>query len=208
MNFKSTLFAALVAASACLSGCGAIDVAGELIESAIEDDHSSASTPAALAREEVCLEVAKNLAHGEALSLCDVQIAADCEDVLGILSDPIVEAIAACSQATGSPAECFAKSTYNFVPTEEHYELVDSYCNKCLFGVDGCEELFYPEEGEKVGLGMVLLPWSDDVIDEIEDECTSDLTCSVDLPKCAEETVLKRLLPENTLRCLMESLKD
>jgi hypothetical protein len=187
-----------------LAGC--TDIAGAVWET-VDGTQDEARAATTVAGEEMCHQavmafVKKNGHYSE----CDLALAADCADIVGLLQDSYVDAIAACLSDDESPAECFFEATLALQPTDAHHELVSSYCDQCLFGVDGCEDAFYFGEKEQLGLGIVALPFNDEVVRQIEEECTSDLTCSVDLPSCAEEIVLERLIPEKTLACLLNPL--
>jgi hypothetical protein len=191
-----------------LAGCGAVaDVADAVIDSVdgTEERLESATTPAG---EQMCQQAIKSFVKNkDRFSHCDFALVADCTNVLGVLQDNYVNAIAECLSDDQYPAVCFFEATLALQPTEAHHDLVSSYCDQCLFGVDGCEEVFYFGDQGQLGLGMVALPFSDDVVRQIEDECTTDLTCSVDLPGCTQEILLDRLIPQDTLACLLNPLQ-
>ncbi len=208
MSFQAwTKFGASVLLCSSLAGCG---TAGDITEAVWEsvdghqDELEAATTPAG---QKMCIDLVAALVREDGrFSECDLALATDCADIVGLLQDSYVDAIAACLATEGSPAVCFFEATLDLKPTEAHHDLVSTYCDECLFGVDGCEEVFYFSDEQQIGLGVVALPFHDDVVRQIEEECTSDLTCSVDLPSCAQEIVLDALIPEKTLVCLLNPL--
>lgn len=209
MSFQAWIkFGAVSVLCGTLMGCSTGDVADALWE-AVDGDQgeveaSTTSAGLSMCHEAVMAFVKKNGRYSE----CDLALVSDCADIVGLLQDSYVDAIAQCFATNGSPAECFFEATLALQPTEAHHDLVSTYCDQCLFGVDGCEEAFYFGEKEQLGIGMVALPFSASVVRQVEEECTTELTCSVDLPSCAQEVVLKRLIPEKTLLCLLNPLDD
>ena len=123
-----------------------------------------------------------------------------------MLSDPYLQAINACLAGGDAPGVCVVSVTLDLEPTAAHRELASAYCDECLFGLSGCEDVFYFGEEDQLGLGAIALPFSDAVLREIKDECTEGLTCSVDLPACAQDVLLKHLVPEKTILCLINPL--
>lgn len=205
MSFKAWMgFGAVAVLCSTLTGCGEITGAVWEAVDGSQDEIEAKTTPAGV---DMCHEaVMAFIEKGGRFSECDLALVADCSNIVGLLQDSYVDAIAGCLSGSDSPAACFAEATLALQPTDAHHELISTYCDQCLFGVDGCEEAFYFSEEKQLGLGMVALPFNEDVVRQVEEECTTELTCSVELPGCAYEIVLRRLIPEKTLSCLFNPL--
>jgi hypothetical protein len=208
MSFKVwTSFGAVVLLSAStLTGCGVAGDVGEAIWESVDGSSDQLDAATTRSGEQMCLDAVNVLVQKRHFSECDLALVTDCMAIVGLLQDSYVDAVAQCLAEDETPAECFFEATLDLKPTAAHHDLVSSYCDQCLFGLDGCEDAFYFDGAEQLGLGMVALPFNEDVVRQIENECTTDLTCSIDLPACAEEIVLERLIPEKTLLCLLNPL--
>lgn len=193
-----------------LMGCedvSAGDVAEEMLDEVIPggDDGESAESQAIAT--DICAAAMANVKRRGGGSECDDAILADCADVVGMLSAPYLKAMSACLGAGEVPALCILAATMSLEPTAAHRGLARAYCDECLFGLSGCEDVFYFGEDDQFGLGSIALPFSDELVQQIAEECTQDLTCSVDLPACAQDVLVNHLVPEKTVLCLINPFK-
>lgn len=206
VGFHSTVLCALLAA-----GCGgetADAAADALLDEILPGDGDAEVAASAATAKDICATAVDYLKRNGATTECDEAIVADCAEVVGMLSDPYLQAIHACLAGGDAPGVCTVAVTFDLKPTAAHHELARAYCDECVFGLPGCEDIFYSGDDDQLGLGAVALPFSDAVLREIAEECTQDLTCSVDLPACTQEVLLDHLVPEKTILCLINPLKS
>lgn len=209
MSFKAALSAVVLCG--CVSmGCEDVS-ASALAEAAIDEvlpggDEGESVESQAIATD-LCAAAMANVEKRGASSECDDAIIADCADVVGMLSAPYLKALSGCLAGGEIPAVCLVAVTMDLKPTAAHHDLAKAYCDECLFGLSGCEDVFYFGEDDQLGLGSIALPFSDELVRQIADECTQDLTCSVDLPGCAQDVLVNHLVPEKTVLCLIDPFK-
>lgn len=214
MFFKTTKAAlcALVLASSSAIGCSfsAGDVASAAIDEILPGDDGAGAGPSAerAVAHDFCSSAMRNVRLRAGWSECDRALVEDCADVMEMVSPSYLQALEACTSTGAFPAECVLEATVALEPTTAQRELAHDYCNECLFGVSGCEDVFYFGDEDKYGLGMILLPFSDRLVEQVADECTGDLTCSVELPSCAQDILVHHLAPEKTVRCLLDPLSN
>jgi hypothetical protein len=134
---------------------------------------------------------------------CDATLAETCADLGGLFSDAYLAAIADCVEDDHSPMTCVVLALGDLEPTAAHLELASRFCDECVLGVPGCEELFYFEEDEPIGLGVIALPFSDEIVLQIAEECTDGLTCAVDLPGCARDVIEASVSTDGLLECVL-----
>ena len=56
------------------------------------------------------------------------------------------------------------------------------------------------------GLGVVALPFSDAVVQQIADQCTEGLTCAAELPSCAREVIEAQVATDGVLDCILAAI--
>jgi hypothetical protein len=152
---------------------------------------------------ETCGALSDWLEASSAPTTCDAELAAACSSLEGLWSPSYLAAIGDCVRDGHSPMTCIFLALGELEPTPAHHELATRFCDECAFGVPGCEEIFYFDDDEPIGLGVVALPLSDQVVLEIAEQCTGGLTCSVELPSCARGVIEGHLATAGVLECLL-----
>jgi hypothetical protein len=200
---RASLVAIVVSA---VAGCTDETSIAEVDETQEESGVSPEESPAAVAREQVC-DAAGDALGAAGLSQCDQAIAGVCEELVATFSDPLVDALVSCVVDAGvAPLDCIAAAFAQLRPTAAHLQLASSYCSECAADVPGCEQIFYFGDDDNLGAGMILLPFSDEVVNDITAECTESFLCAVEFPGCVRDVLEERLVPEAPYDCLLESL--
>lgn len=201
---------ALILGSLVCTGCDGVTASG-VAEAVVEEvlpggDEGEDPESQAIAGDFCTAAMTRIQLRGE-MGECDLALVQDCANVVGLLSADYLRALRDCMSDDRLPGECMFEVTMDLAPTEAHRSLAKDYCDDCLFGVDGCEDIFYFGDRDQIGLGSILLPFNDAVVQQVNDECTEDLTCSVDLPSCAQEVLVDHLVPEKTIACLIDPFR-
>jgi hypothetical protein len=149
-------------------------------------------------------------------SPCEQAIVDDCIDVVSLLSDDLVEHTATCVD-TGAPLlECLPYALFTLTPSDAHREFAAAFCSKCQPApfVSNCEEIILgnaegnaDDDGALVSVARsIVFALGDELVRDITAECVSGLTCLVEFPSCAQEVLVKHLVPEETAYCLVSTL--
>jgi hypothetical protein len=170
-----------------------------------QDEETPAEEPMLPPADGMCGALVELVSSEAPVSECEEALAADCERIVGTLNDPYVDSVEVCIDQGGDVIACMMDSVDAFEKTPAHDALASAYCDACAFGVPGCEELFYVNDSD-YGLGTVLLPFSDEVLDAVRAECTSGFTCAVDFPTCAMDVVRERLNVDDSRECLLDEV--
>ena len=126
---------------------------------------------------------------------CDAAIAADCEDVASILSDPFLRSARTCLEDGGTVATCFVEALGGLEPGAAQATFAQRFCDDCALGAPGCDQI----AGAASAFG-------DDLLGEIADTCFSGLTCVPSLASCVQTVLVARAIPEEAATCLATSL--
>lgn len=185
----------------------ALSASMPLVMSGCGDDESGGTgskppTPA----ERMCNLIKEAIEGCDAATPCDQALVDDCASVAAILSDPMLEAAADCIEAGGSPGSCLASATGSLSATDAHRGFATKFCADCLLGVPGCEDAFFSGTGDTQLAGLLILPFGDEVANQITAECTSDLTCAATLVNCAQGVIAQQAIPEATIQCTLNQL--
>jgi hypothetical protein len=170
------------------------------------DGGPPAKTPAQL----FCEAVEKKVTECGAATPCDQALVGDCGEVVAVLSDSYIQAATACIEAGGGPLGCLGSSLGAAEPSAAHQAFASQFCSSCAFGVTGCEGLFFSQgEGSEVAVaGALVLPFGDDVVNELATECASGITCLATFTSCAQGVLASRAIPDQTLGCVVDSLTN
>jgi hypothetical protein len=129
----------------------------------------------------------------------------DCGTVAGVLNDSYLDAAATCTEAGGAPVDCLVSEVDTLAPSDAHRSLAAAFCSECALGVSGCEDLFFGGGEDDTALaGAIVVPLSDGLVQTIEAECASGLTCAATFVSCAQEQIVAYGLPTETATCLVE----
>jgi hypothetical protein len=136
---------------------------------------------------------------------CLRTFAEECEAIVGILNPAYLDAVAVCLDEGADPLGCLGEALLALEPALAHLTLAEAFCEECALDVPGCEDLFFVD-GEASGLGVLTLPFSEEVIAEVTAECTDGLTCAIDFPSCAKGVLEERLSGVDELLCVLDDL--
>lgn len=140
-------------------------------------------------------------ASGEAVD----PLLSDCGTVAGVLNDVYLDAAASCTEAGGAPVDCLASEVDALAPSDAHRSLAAAFCSECALGVSGCEDLFFGGGDDDTALaGAVVVPLSDGLVQAIESECASGLTCAATFVGCAQQQIVAYGVPTETVECLVD----
>ena len=170
-------------------------------------DKEAETPPPPTPAERMCALVAEAISGCASASPCDEAMVEDCSAVAAMLSDPMLTAAADCIEGGGAPFDCLTSSTSALAPTASHEAFAEQFCSECLFGLPGCEDAFYSDEGtdDDAGLaGALILPFGDDLVDALTAECASGLSCAT-FPTCAQGVMAEQAIPEATLACIVDT---
>ena len=157
--------------------------------------------------QKLCKTLGEFMASCGAATPCDQPLLDDCADVSSAVSDSFLGTATTCLEHGGTPTGCFFSGLESLQATQAHHRLASSFCAECAFGVPGCEELFFSPEGDS-GIGALLLPFGDDLITEVTDRCAVGLGCAATFVSCAEQVIIERAIPENTMMCLLQNVTN
>lgn len=167
--------------------------AGLCVTASACDDGSSEPTPA----ERFCDAAAPSAADDPLLS--------DCGTVAGVLNDGYLEAAAVCTEAGAAPVDCLVSEVDTLAPSDAHRSLAATFCSECALGISGCEDVFFGGGEDDTALaGAIVVPLSDGLVETIETECASGLTCAATFVSCAQEQIVAYGLPTETATCLVQ----
>jgi len=128
---------------------------------------------------------------------CDAALAADCTEVVTILSDPLIGGARDCIEGGGEVLGCFVSAAGELPVGEGQQTFADKFCADCAFDAPGCGEI-----------ANVTTAFGDDVLGEIADTCFSGLTCVPSLPSCVQGVLVGRAIPDATAKCLVTAFFD
>ena len=134
---------------------------------------------------------------------CAETLTMTCESVLGIINPDYVAAVSACMADGTDVLTCLAEGFTMLEPKLAHLTLAEAFCEECALDVPGCEDVFF-FDGEAAGVGVLTLPFSEELIAEITAECTDGFTCAFDFPSCAREVIEARLPEVEVLLCVLD----
>ncbi|HET6584557.1 MAG TPA: hypothetical protein VFG69_13940, partial [Nannocystaceae bacterium] len=86
-----------------------------------------------------------------------------------------------------------------------HRAFASAFCSNCALGVSGCEDtLFDTEESDLAVAGAIITPLGDALVQKLQDECTSGLTCLATFSSCAQGVLAQEAIPTDTLQCVID----
>jgi hypothetical protein len=141
----------------------------------------------------VAAEAASQCGEGS----CDAALAADCTEVVTVLSDPLIGGAKDCIEGGGEVLSCFVSATDGLVVGAAQQSFADAFCADCAFNAPGCDQI-----------ANVTTAFGDDVLDEIASTCFTGLTCVASLPSCVQGVLVARAIPDATAQCLVKSFFD
>lgn len=128
---------------------------------------------------------------------CDAALAADCTEVVTVLSDPLIGGAKECIDGGGEVLACFVSSAQGLEVGEAQQRFADGFCSDCALDAPGCGEI-----------ANLVTAFGDDVLDEISSTCFGGLTCLPSLPSCVQGVLVARAIPDATAQCLVGSFFD
>jgi len=204
-----------------LAGLAALTVGGALVSGCAGDEETSqlagttSSTGGVIENEpsqvvRFCETMQAELEGTKLTGTCQSTLVDNCEHWLGTFSQPMIDAFVDCVEAgDGDAAECITEAALALEVTSSHETLATAYCEECAFGAPKCEDVFFFEvDGQDVGLGLVTLPFSAEVADEVRVECTDSWSCVADFHTCAVDVVKNRFEIEGVSGCVIDAILD
>lgn len=91
------------------------------------------------------------------------------------------------------PASCLSRAQKSAQPTAAHKQLAANFCTFCAPNLENCEASFYSRTGKMPG--RLVLPYSEEIVKAVDDECTGTEGCQASFTTCAAE-VLARAVGE------------
>ncbi len=128
---------------------------------------------------------------------CDAALAADCTEIVTVLSDPLLGGAKTCLDGGGQILSCLVSAAGELPVGEAQQTFADGFCADCALGAPGCEEI-----------AKATTAFGDEVLEEIASTCFTGLTCVPSLPSCVQGVLVARSIPEATAECLVRSFFD
>jgi hypothetical protein len=125
---------------------------------------------------------------------CDAAIAADCSEVVTVLSDPLLSGAKDCIDGGGQVLSCMVSAAQGLEVGEGQTSFAQKFCDDCAFGAPGCDQI-----------ANVTTAFGDDLLAEVAETCFTGLTCAPSLPSCVQTVLIGRAIPEATAECLAKS---
>ncbi len=164
-------------------------------------DPNDPSNPITPSSEGICGELTTALEGVE--DECAKTLTMTCESVLGIINPDYLAAVSVCMDGGSDVLTCLAEGFANLAPKLAHLTLAEAFCEECALDVPGCEEVFFID-GEAAGIGVLTLPFSEELIAEVTAECTDGFTCALDFPSCAREVIEAHIPGIEDLFCVAD----
>jgi hypothetical protein len=122
---------------------------------------------------------------------CDGTFASEACGTLGkVVSEATLAAARDCLESgVCGPAACLARAQKNVAPTKAHKTLAANFCTFCAPNIEDCESQFFSKTGRLPG--RIVLPYSDDVVKAVDDECTGSEGCQAQFSQCVTEVVTR-----------------
>jgi hypothetical protein len=177
-----------------------------LASASCSEEETSDVAPTQTAAERLCAAITSQLEVCGAPTPCDEALVADCADVVGVFSDPFLNAATSCLEAGGDIGSCFATSIEGLETTAAHRAFAEQFCSNCALGVPGCVETLFEGQGETQAVGQLLAPLSDGLVAELGETCATGLGCAATFSSCAQGVLVKRGMPEKTVSCIITKL--
>lgn len=119
---------------------------------------------------------------------CDTQIATDCAALPKGLSESTVSAAKDCLESgiCGASA-CVSRAQKGSVAGAAHKKLADDFCRFCAPNLTDCVANFY-KRGSK-SAGLLVLPYADEIVTAVDDECTGQDGCQAKFTSCASGVI-------------------
>lgn len=126
---------------------------------------------------------------------CDGTLAAaSCSSLAKVVSESTLTAAKDCLESgVCGPASCLSRAQKSAAPSAAHKTLAANFCAFCAPNVEDCEARFYARTGKLPG--RLVLPYADDVVKAVDDECTGTEGCQAKFATCAAD-VLARVVGE------------
>jgi hypothetical protein len=136
-----------------------------------------------------------------------MQIGTSCAMLPMALSDSAVAAAKDCLESgICGVASCVSRSRKGATTGAAHKKLADDFCQSCAPNLQDCGATFY-KRGSK-SAGLIMLPYSDDVVTAVDDACTGQAGCQAKFTTCAAgviaNTVGQKLDP-TTADCIVSA---
>lgn len=128
---------------------------------------------------------------------CDAALAADCTEIVTVLSDPLIGGAKDCIDEGGEVLSCFVSAAQGLEVGDGQQSFADKFCGDCAFDAPGCGEI-----------ANATTAFGDDVLDEIASTCFTGLTCVASLPSCVQGVLVGRAIPDATAQCLVGAFFD
>jgi hypothetical protein len=128
---------------------------------------------------------------------CDAALAADCTEVVTVLSDPLIGGAKDCIDSGGEVLGCLVSSAQGLPVGDAQTRFAESFCSDCALDAPGCDQI-----------ANLVTAFGDDVLDEISSTCFGGLTCLPSLPSCVQGVLVARAIPDATAQCLVTSFFD
>jgi uncharacterized membrane protein YgcG len=179
-----------------------------LVVGACTAEESAPEPVVVSAAERMCAVLTESIgACAAEATACEQAFVADCADVVGIFSDAFLEGATACLEEGSAFGACVGETVQALEPSAAQAAFAEQFCGQCALGVPGCvSTLFAGSDGDAQAVGMLLLPLSDGLVDELTTSCASSFGCLATFSSCAQGVIVQRGVPENTAVCLLDTL--
>ncbi|MDB4946512.1 MAG: putative lipoprotein [Labilithrix sp.] len=141
---------------------------------------------------------------------CDATFGTTCASLPKVLSGSAMTAAKDClDSGVCGVASCLSRSAKGAVPGAAHAQLAADFCAVCAPTLEGCEANFYKRAAK--GAGLLVLPYSDAIIAEIDASCTAEPGCQAKFQVCAAGVVEESLgadVDAETARCLVDGFNQ
>jgi hypothetical protein len=166
--FSSSLVASLSVVGVGLGGCS--------------------SDPAPEAAKDFCGVAASSNTKCTEPNACDTQLASDCTSLDKALSASTVAAAKDCLESgICGVASCLSRAQKSSVASAAHKKLAEDFCTFCAPSLQDCTANFYKRGSKSAGLAV--LPYSDDIVTAVDDECTGQAGCQAKFTTCARDVI-------------------
>jgi C2 domain len=117
---------------------------------------------------------------------CDEILANGCAKLDAVVSASALEAARDCLQSgICGAASCLSRAPKSALASNAHRQLAEEFCASCAPSVADCKTAFF-QRGKKLP-GPFVLPYADEVVDAIRNECTGTTGCQATFIQCVTE---------------------
>lgn len=142
-------------------------------------------------------------------TVCERALARDCDPLEAVLQPEVAASVSQCMLALGQPQDCFDEATDRSTTSAIVEDFATAICLECGDGSGDCESdvLSGDDDSELARAGRLARVLTRDVLEKVQDECTTGDSCAAAFEGCAKQ-VLAREIPSATAGCMVDAVYD